>query len=283
MKFIGNQVDAISSWELNLNNVPAWKENEARKITAKRDELNNLINGAKAKIEDANELHNYVTKNFTTTESRVFGFVLHCAKIEVGEDGHMYDWSIIQLDNDKIGLNQFKGNQLFIGGDKTAIDWKNYMFSQPNDRCGFSAPENMLLPLKGYVPETELRNPQNLDIHNLKTLLAVKNGCTTGTTFGRVNGLESITRTYPHHGISQKALEFIVCGYDTKTGDNAKFSDDGDSGSIVAGRDGRLIGLITAGGGPTDRTDKTYITPYYALRLAVSEMFPGCHLLNLDA
>ncbi|CAA7266313.1 unnamed protein product [Cyclocybe aegerita] len=283
MRFIGNQVGAISAWELALTSVPAWKENEASKITAKRDELNSLINGAKTKIEDANELHTYVTKNFTATELRVFGFVLHCAKIEVGVGGYMYDWSIVQLDNDKIDLDKFKGNKLFIGGNKTAADWKNYMFPQPNDRRGFNMPKDMLLPLKGYVPEAELRNPQNLDIHNLKALLAVKNGGATGTTFGRVNGLESVTRKYIDYGIrSEKALEFIVCGYDTKTGDNAKFSDAGDSGSIVVGRDGRLIGLLTGGGGPTDKTDKTYITPFYALRIVMNKKFPGCHLLNLE-
>ena len=144
-------------------------------------------------------------------------------------------------------------------------------------------PEDMLLTLKGYVTENELRNPQNLDIHNVKTLLAVKNGRTTGTTFGRVTGLESITREYTIHGISQRALEFVVCGYDTATGRNDKFSDDGDSGSMVVGRDGRLIGQLTGGGGPTDTTDKTYITPYYALKDAISKKFPGCHLLDVDA
>jgi hypothetical protein len=140
----------------------------------------------------------------------------------------------------------------------------------------------MLLTLKGYVPEAELRNPENLDIYNMKTLLAVKNGPTTGTTFGRVNGLESITRKYPEYGISQEALEFIVCGYDMTTGDNAKFSDDGDSGSFVVGRDGRLIGQLTGGGGPTDKTDKSYITPYYALKKALDTKFPGCHLFDVD-
>ena len=116
MKFIGNHVTTISSWELALNKVPAREENEAKKITAKRDELVGLINAAKTKIEEANELHSYVTKNFTTTESRVFGFVLHSAKIEVGAvDGFMYDWSVVQLDDDKIDWAEFKGNKLFVG------------------------------------------------------------------------------------------------------------------------------------------------------------------------
>src|SRR5712675_937193 len=63
MKFIGNQVSAIYSWELALSTVPAREENESRRITARRDELVGLINTAKTKVEEANELHSYVTKN----------------------------------------------------------------------------------------------------------------------------------------------------------------------------------------------------------------------------
>ncbi|KAH7336014.1 hypothetical protein B0J17DRAFT_668743 [Rhizoctonia solani] len=280
MKLIGIQMTAVSSWETAVSKLAPPKEGEAMKLTLKRDELNSLIKTAKAKIEEANELHSSVTKNFTTMESRVFGFVLHSAKIEVNAEDHfMNDWSIILVDYEKTDWAEFKGNKLFVGGNKTNDDWTNYMFPQVNDRRGFNILENMLLTLKDYVPETELRNPPNLDIHNVKTLLAVKNGCTTHTTFGRVNGLESIIRKYTDHGISQKALEFIVCGYDTAMGDNAKFSDDGDSGSFVVGRDGRMIGQLTGGGGPTDRTDRSYITPYYALKKVMDKKFPGCHPL----
>jgi len=153
------------------------------------------------------------------------------------------------------------------------------MFPQVNDRHNFHTPEDLLLQLENYVPEEEFRNPQNFDIHNVRTLLAVKNGRSTGTTFGRVNGLESITRNYPEHGIAQKALEYIICGYDTVTGKNDKFSDGGDSGSIVAGRDGRIIAQITGGGGPTDETDQTYATPFYGLQKAIKKKYPKCYLV----
>lgn len=136
----------------------------------------------------------------------------------------------------------------------------------------------MLLQLQDHVPEEEFRNPQNYDVHNVKTLLAVKNGGSTGTTFGRVNGLESITCHYPEHGKALRALEYIVLGYDAAKSKNDKFSDLGDSGSFVAGRDGRLIGQITGGAGPTDSTDMTYVTPYYALKKEVEKKYPNCYL-----
>ena len=115
MKFIGYQSRAIASWETPLRRIPEPAESEAVDVTAKRKELTYLITAAKDKIRAANELHSHVTKNHTTTASRIFGFVLHCAKIEVGSDGFMYDWALIQIDDDKVEMKDFKGNQVFVG------------------------------------------------------------------------------------------------------------------------------------------------------------------------
>lgn len=153
------------------------------------------------------------------------------------------------------------------------------MFAQPHDSRDFHVPDDLLLQLKDYVREHEFHNPQHHDIHDVKTLLAVKNGRTTGTTFGRVNGLESKTREYTDHGLKVDAIEVIVLGYDTKTGKNDRFSDEGDSGAMVVDRLGRLIGPITGGGGPTDATDKSYITPYHKLKKQIEKEFKKAHLL----
>ena len=142
----------------------------------------------------------------------------------------------------------------------TAVDWQKYMFPQHHDHRDFHVPEDLLLQLEDYVREDEFRNPKNRDVNDVDTLLAVKNGHITGTTFGRVNGLDSITRTYDAHGLKVDAKEVLILGYDTKTGKNERFSDGGDSGSIVVDRRGRLIGLLTGGKGTTSATDKSYIT-----------------------
>lgn len=153
------------------------------------------------------------------------------------------------------------------------------MFPKVNDRRDYHIPEDMLLQLQGFVPENDFRRPPHLDVNGVKTLLAVKEGRSTQTTFGRVNSLESITRSYPEYGISRDALEYIVLGYDTKTAKNDKFCDPGDSGSIVADRTGRVIGLLTGGGGTTDSTDKTYLTPFYALLPEIQSKIEGCYIL----
>ena len=157
------------------------------------------------------------------------------------------------------------------------------MFPQEHGRRGFKVPSALLLPIKDYVREAEFRNPQDYDVHNIKTFLAVKNGRTTGTTFGRVNGLESITRHYSDHGLEVKALEFIVCGYDAKTDGDNQFSDNGDSGSVVVGRDGRVIGLLTGGRGPIASTDKSYITPFYQFKKEIEKKYATAYLLPADA
>jgi len=152
------------------------------------------------------------------------------------------------------------------------------MFPQPQDCQKYQEPEDDLIQIRGVVPESEFHAPQDLDAHNVKTLLAVKNSRSTNTTFGRVNGLKSITRHYTDYGIHQVSEEYVVLGYDTSTLKNNKFSDPGDSGAVVIGRDGRIIGILTGGGGPTDETDMTYITPYFWLEQRIKERFPGCFL-----
>ena len=155
------------------------------------------------------------------------------------------------------------------------------MFPQPQDRQKFQEPEDDLVQIKGVVPESEFHAPRDLDVYNVKTLLAVKNGRSTGTTFGRVNGLKSITRC-TDYGIHQVSEEYVVLGYDTSIKNN-KFSAPGDSGAIVIGRDGRIIGILTGGGGPTDDTDMTYVTPYFWLEQRIKERFPGCFLYPVVA
>jgi hypothetical protein len=89
-------------------------------------------------------------------------------------------------------------------------------------------------------------------------LLVVKNGLTTGIIVGCANGLESITRNFVEYGIQEISIEIAVLPYDHRRG---KFPNRGDSGSIVLGRDGRIVGILTGGAGPPDETDISYLTP----------------------
>ncbi|KAG2006787.1 hypothetical protein CC2G_014533 [Coprinopsis cinerea AmutBmut pab1-1] len=283
VKFEINHMKAISSWERSLSKVPPQEEGEPDEVSSTRQYWTHRIADTKKMIAAAKDIHSYATKNLAPAASRILGSVLHCSEIEVDADGFRCDWAFIEVDGHRLEAKDFQRNNLFVGGNKTSVDWENFMFPQHHDRRDFQVPQDSLLQLRGYVSEAEFQNPQNYDVHDMQALLAVKNGSTTGTTFGRVNGLESVTRCYPEvegvAAVAQTALEFVVCGYDTKTAKNDRFSDGGDSGAIVAGRDGRIIGQVTGGAGLADGTDKTYITPYFALKNAIERRYPSAYPL----
>jgi hypothetical protein len=152
------------------------------------------------------------------------------------------------------------------------------MFPQPVDRANYQYPKDGLLQAYGVVKDAEIRDPQQLDVHNEKCLLVVKNGLTTGTTFGRANGLESFTRVYRDYSIGHTSIEIAVLPYDKSRG---KFSHAGDSGSIVLARDGRIVGMLTGGAGLTDENDITYLTPYWWLEQQIKAKFPSCFLYEV--
>jgi hypothetical protein len=89
------------------------------------------------------------------------------------------------------------------GGNLSVADFGNTVFSRPEDSKDYHYPEDGPLQAYGVVQDNEMRDPQHLDVHGEKCLLVVKHGMATGTTIGRVNGLESFTRIHTHRGINQ--------------------------------------------------------------------------------
>lgn len=151
------------------------------------------------------------------------------------------------------------------------------MFPDITDRKRYPYPKDGLLQAYGVVQDHEIKNPQQLDVFGGPCLLAIKNGLGTGTTVGRVNRLDSFLRTYDEFGIRQTSLEVAVLTYDfTK-----RFSAPGDSGSVVLTRDGRIVGILTGGAGPTWNHDITYLTPYWWLEKKIKARFPECFLYEV--
>jgi hypothetical protein len=149
------------------------------------------------------------------------------------------------------------------------------MHPHPEGRHSFKFPPGGLLQVKGFVPEREIRQPQQCDANGEDCLIVLKNGNTTGVTFGRGTGLESFVRTYPEYGNAETSMEFAVYPYSNKEG---SFSAPGDSGSIVVDGQGRIVGLLSGGTGASDSTDVTYLTPYFWLEQRIKEVFPNCYL-----
>ncbi|KDR68415.1 hypothetical protein GALMADRAFT_215850 [Galerina marginata CBS 339.88] len=267
---------SIEIWNTSLKTLGDEVEGENSRKPKRRNEIKGSIEKARRRIDKANKLLGEVTKYRSAAEQRVVGSVLHCSEIEVAVGSHQFtkDWSFIEIDREMIDWDNFKGNKIYVEGNKTALDFVNLMFSQAEDKNKFDWPVNGLLQAFGVVPESEFNSPQDFDIHRTKALLCTKHGLSTGTTFGRVNGLESFTR----HSIHNVSIEIAVLGYDRSDLEYTTFSDPGDSGAIVVGRDGRIIGMLTGGGRPVDETDITYLTPYWWLEKLIKKQFPGCFL-----
>ena len=169
----------------------------------------------------------------------------------------------------------FADHYIPAGGKLSPPEFGKLMFPQPEDQAGYEYPDDGLLQAFGIVKDDEIRQPQHLDIHGERALLVVKNALTTGTTIGRVNGLESFTRIYTNYGIQHTSIEIAVLPYDKL---HCPFSTPGDSGAIILDRAGRIVALLTSGGGTSDETDVTYGTPYWWLEEQIKKVFPSCHL-----
>ncbi|KAH9165894.1 hypothetical protein EDB89DRAFT_1911093 [Lactarius sanguifluus] len=102
-------------------------------------------------------------------------------------------------------------------------------------------------------------------------LLVVKNGGTTNTTIGHANGIFSILLTGPNF-----TDEWTIMNYDSKS---EVFSDDGDSGSVVADICGHIGGMITGGTRKTKSSNLSYATPFWWLLEHIkAKGFPNTHL-----
>lgn len=280
MVAISNRLRCIEVWNDVLSRLGEPVEGEKSEATKRRKEHVGLVRKATEEIKEANAIHDEVTKHRTTPDQRVIGFVLHSEKIEVSVEPHNFtrDWALIELYDEKIDWDTFKGNKVYVGGNLSIADFGKTMFPQPVDRATYQYPRDGLLQACGVVQDEEIHNPQHLDVYGERCLLVLKNGSTTGTTVGRANGLESFTRIYDEYGINHTSIEIAVLPYEKRRG---KFSDAGDSGSIVLARDGRIVGILTGGAGPTHKIDITYITPYWWIEKQIKAKYPGCFLYDV--
>lgn len=148
------------------------------------------------------------------------------------------------------------------------------MYPNVADRTGYEYPEDGLLQIFGAVPESEIRQPTQRNAHGDPAMPVIKNGLTTGTTVGWVNGLKSLVRHYDHYDIDFTSLETTIMPY----GGRGAFSDGGDSGSMIVDRKGRIVALLTGAGGVTNKTDVTFATAWYELEPHIKKTLPGVHL-----
>ncbi|KAI0056726.1 hypothetical protein BV25DRAFT_1831935 [Artomyces pyxidatus] len=273
---------SIDIWNDNISRLPEQPtEGEEDDETGDiRQEYVDLVNKAKKKTEKITMLHDEVTRFRAVPTQRTIGFVLHVESISVGAAPHQFtrDWALIELYKEKIVWDSFKGNKVYVGENLSPSDYGSIMFPRSEDRAGYKYPRDGLLQACGVVQDEEMRSPQQRSANGAKCLHVVKNGLATGTTVGRVNGLYSFTRVCTEAGAEQTSLEVAVLPYDRKRG---AFSAPGDSGAIVLERGGRIVGMLTGGGGTAGEIDISYLTPYWWLEEQIQKVFPDSYLYDV--
>ena len=149
------------------------------------------------------------------------------------------------------------------------------MHPNAESRSSSEYPYGGLMQLRDIVKEDELRRPTTLDANGEECLIVVKSGNTTGVTIGRATGIESFVREYDQSGIRSTSMGLAIYPYSHKDG---AFSAPGDSGSVVADADGRIVGMLIGGAGGTHSLDIAYASPYYFVEECIKEVLPESYL-----
>ncbi|KAI6098074.1 hypothetical protein EDD16DRAFT_1718740 [Pisolithus croceorrhizus] len=280
MGAIGDLDHSIRDWQYVPDRLSEPKEGEPENITEKRDEYLALVKKARKRISEINKFHSETVKQWTIPDQRIIGEVLHVESVDlnVAPHGFTSNWAIIELYDDKFDWDTFVGNKVYVGGNLSSLDYGKLMFPRPQDQADYKYPEDGLLQAFGVVQADEIQNPKHLDANGEHCLLVVKNGLMTGTTTGRVMGMESFTRVYDEYGIEGTSMEIAVLPYGSM---NGPFSAPGDSGSIVLDRNGRILGMVTGGAGAAYRNDVTYLTPYWWIEEEIKKHFPNSFLYEV--
>jgi hypothetical protein len=152
----------------------------------------------------------------------------------------------------------------------------NLMYPRDDAQSEFDYPENRLYHINKTLAADKIREPNNRDLNNDPVRFVIKNGHTTGTTVGRLNGYESHKRQYDAFGTFD-SIEAAIYPYDNNS---PAFSRAGDSGAAIVGTDNDFVALLTGGSGVTESSDITYGTPMEWLwKKIIKTKFPGAVVL----
>ncbi|KAF8464984.1 hypothetical protein DFH94DRAFT_796235 [Russula ochroleuca] len=231
-----------------------------------KDEIDAL--GAAAEDEDA-EITAGRASAFWDTSLRPSN------SVSTGDKRFTEDRALVELDRGKFNWNAFRGNVIHLGTKITAGGFREKMYPHPETCAQFKYPRGGLMKFRDFVKDGELRRPTIFDANREECLIVVKNGTSTGVTFGRTTSIESFVCDYKEYRIHSTSMEITIYPYSHKDG---AFSAPGGSGSVISDANNRIVGMLTGGAGQTDSTDVTYASQYYFLDERIKKAFPNSHL-----
>ena len=109
----------------------------------------------------------------------------------------------------------------------------NSMYPRADSPSEFDYPKTRLYKIMKILAIAKMKESNNHDINGDPVRFVIKNGHITGTTVGRLTGLESHKRQYGIAG-TFNSIEAAIYPYDS---DSSVFSRSGDSGSAIVGAD----------------------------------------------
>ncbi|KAI9750442.1 MAG: hypothetical protein M1815_001771 [Lichina confinis] len=219
-----------------------------------------------------------ITAHWTGASNRELGHVIYAPPVltNIGQYGHTLDIALVDLDLQKLDVTSFRGNLINIGNQIDDVEFHHIM--RPNHRAALTVeyPIDGVLVLRGTIPEDEIRCPSSLDENDDPCLVVMKNGSTTGLTFGRANNVRSVVRNYFSGEEDAMSMEWCIAAHYKPQKNH--FSEPGDSGAIVVDGRGRIGGMITGGTGHGSWIDLTYATGIHRIMDSIKQQYPGAHL-----
>ncbi|KAF8837533.1 hypothetical protein BDN67DRAFT_185210 [Paxillus ammoniavirescens] len=279
---IGHEAIMVDYYRDEVEGLGEAIEGEDPAVADAREEFKGKLAGAEKSIGTLNEFHSKITKFWSAESQRILGHILYAPPISVGTGDKCFteDWAFVELYDEKIDWKAFKGNVIHLGTKISPANFAMKMHPHAESRTSFKYPRGGLLQLQGVVEEDELRHPTMLDANGEVCLIVVKNGNSTGVTIGRATGIESFVREYDDYGIRSTSMEVAIYPYSHEDG---AFSAPGDSGSVIADANSRIVGILTGSTGLTDFTDVTYASPYYWVEKCIKKAFPDSYLYPITA
>ncbi|KAI0075040.1 hypothetical protein K474DRAFT_1685521 [Panus rudis PR-1116 ss-1] len=220
-------------------------------------------------IESLNDFFATMKKDWAVVNNRIIGHVVWAPPISgLNEpDGYTQDVCVVKLDEKKFRpWCMLTGSVLpdapnltsrSLGTKIKAGKFMSLMDPNVESTSEFDYPETRLYKITNILAAAKIKKPNNRDINGDPVRFVIKNGHTTGTMVGRLNGFESHKRRYDIMG-SADSIEAAIYPYDN---DSSAFARRGDSGSAIVGADNDIIALLTSSSGPIHSSDVTYGTP----------------------
>ncbi|CAK7269546.1 hypothetical protein SEPCBS57363_003657 [Sporothrix epigloea] len=224
-----------------------------------------------------------VLSSFRATDAaRTLGHVHHSPPISIQnagtEDAFIRDWALVTLDRQKFPDGYEFENVVDL---QTGCSWaicrllnKHIERFTESPAPPYELPTDGLLRLRGVVPVADLIgcSPSSKAAEcNGQRQFVMKHGSESGLTAGIVLDIESVTRHFSEGaGVEEESYELAVMHlsnpHEFGHGLPYEFSEVGDSGAVIFGLRGRIVGMLTSGSGWESIIDCTYVTPLAKLQ-----------------